>query len=314
MARRYSPFASPHYAAFSAHVRRTFPQWVISPTAVTNDDLRPTHFPYAIHRQRACKTQHISCGSHHIARDFLTVGVALTHCLLYFLWNLKIILLQKNSGQSGTRPYDYLVRTEIAVLLIKTRCIRGALGFQKHRENGLRNHTCSTREKKHNQAQGGKNSQPELCHNFGVAHKDSMQNLLCPVAEAFRELFSFGAFFTLFYFFSGPISAELSTASAADSEITGASNRRLTFLCWSAEQPQMVHFTPLSNASGARSLWKKSPQAAVQVGLLYFQTVPRLCREFEVESKCIIFCWYQDVIANMNNHFVMTFVSRWCVF
>ncbi|KAJ7859987.1 hypothetical protein B0H14DRAFT_3446376 [Mycena olivaceomarginata] len=60
MAPRYSPFASSHYASFSAHVRRTFPQWVISPTTVTNDDLRPTHLPYAIHRQRACKTQHIS--------------------------------------------------------------------------------------------------------------------------------------------------------------------------------------------------------------------------------------------------------------
>ncbi|KAJ7798511.1 hypothetical protein B0H14DRAFT_3492486 [Mycena olivaceomarginata] len=60
MAPRYSPFASPHYAGFSAHVRHTFPQWVISPTAVTNDDLRPTHLPYAIHRQRACKTQYIS--------------------------------------------------------------------------------------------------------------------------------------------------------------------------------------------------------------------------------------------------------------
>ncbi|KAJ7874546.1 hypothetical protein B0H14DRAFT_3437711 [Mycena olivaceomarginata] len=54
------PSLPPHYAGFSAHVRRTFPQWVISPTAVTNDDLRPTHLPYAIHRQRACKTQYIS--------------------------------------------------------------------------------------------------------------------------------------------------------------------------------------------------------------------------------------------------------------
>ncbi|KAJ7300587.1 hypothetical protein DFH08DRAFT_1090556 [Mycena albidolilacea] len=114
MARRYSPFASPHYAAFSAHVRRTFPPWVISPTAVTTFvQSRATHLPYAIHRQRACKTQHIrcvaltlsrsffplpspthvhahaylhrsdpdfvpSCGPHHIERDFLIVRVALT--------------------------------------------------------------------------------------------------------------------------------------------------------------------------------------------------------------------------------------------
>ncbi|KAJ7802019.1 hypothetical protein B0H14DRAFT_2614782 [Mycena olivaceomarginata] len=43
-----------------AHVPPTFPRWVTSPTTVTNDDLRPTHLPNAIHRQRACKMQHIS--------------------------------------------------------------------------------------------------------------------------------------------------------------------------------------------------------------------------------------------------------------
>ncbi|KAJ7839356.1 hypothetical protein B0H14DRAFT_2588027 [Mycena olivaceomarginata] len=33
------PLASPRYAAFSTHVLPTFPRWVISPIAVTNDDL-----------------------------------------------------------------------------------------------------------------------------------------------------------------------------------------------------------------------------------------------------------------------------------
>ncbi|KAJ7852662.1 hypothetical protein B0H14DRAFT_2759763 [Mycena olivaceomarginata] len=47
-------------------------------------------------------------------------------------------------------------------MVIKTRCIDGFV-FWEHRENRLRNHTCSTREKKHNLAQGGKKSQPELC-------------------------------------------------------------------------------------------------------------------------------------------------------
>ncbi|KAJ7898304.1 hypothetical protein B0H14DRAFT_3424679 [Mycena olivaceomarginata] len=40
MGRRYSPLASPHYAAFSAHIPPTFSRWVTSPTTVTNDDLR----------------------------------------------------------------------------------------------------------------------------------------------------------------------------------------------------------------------------------------------------------------------------------
>ncbi|KAJ7840079.1 hypothetical protein B0H14DRAFT_3458336 [Mycena olivaceomarginata] len=61
MARRYSPLASPHHVAFGAQVPPTFSQWVMSPIAVINDGLRPTHLPYAIHRQRACKTQHIRC-------------------------------------------------------------------------------------------------------------------------------------------------------------------------------------------------------------------------------------------------------------
>jgi hypothetical protein len=38
----------------------------------------------------------------------------------------------------------------------------------------------------------------------------------------------------------------------------------------------MVHFTPLSDAPRARSSWKKSPQAAVQVGFLHFPTVLRV--------------------------------------
>jgi hypothetical protein len=204
MAPRYSPFASPHYAGFSAHVRHTFPQWVILPTAVTNDDLRyarvfvqsqnsliliwskvdlrtsptpSTGSAHARHNTSGVSLSHStvpfflslhprtdifihrsdpdsapSRGPHHIARDFLIICVALTvtanearrpslearsprllfcergcdvinlfpsplgsismifsllllvrlrHRLLHFLWNLEIILLQKNSCRSG---------------------------------------------------------------------------------------------------------------------------------------------------------------------------------------------------------------------
>jgi hypothetical protein len=48
--------------------------------------------------------------------------------------------------------------------------------------------------KKHNLAQGGKKSQPGLCqkkrHNFGVAHKGSMQNLPHPGRITATDAFS----------------------------------------------------------------------------------------------------------------------------
>ncbi|KAJ7300546.1 hypothetical protein DFH08DRAFT_828361 [Mycena albidolilacea] len=95
MVPRYSPFASPHYAGFSAHVRHISSMG----TAVTNDDLRSTHLPYAIHRQCARKTQHVSKRG---PPPF--IGSAF----------VSFAILTRVSP--GTRPYDFLVDSEIAVL------------------------------------------------------------------------------------------------------------------------------------------------------------------------------------------------------